>query len=139
MALGPAFLSVANTLYWLLFCCHDKNPISKTIIMTKEFIWLRFPDREPILGWGGILTAGSRRGKLRADIPHHKHKAGKENWKWGEAMNCHSLPQWCFSSSKATRPPQMPSPTGDQVFKYLSIWGTFLIQTITSLEQRTEE
>lgn len=87
----------------------------------------------------GGMAAGSRSGKLRDHISNHKHKTPKENWKWGEAMNCHSLPQWCFSSSKATKPPQMPLPTGDQVFKYLSIWGTFLIQTIISLEQKTEE
>ena len=35
-----------------------------------------------------------------------------------------------FKPTSSTKPPKTAPPTSDELFKYVSLWGTFLIQTI---------
>lgn len=59
---------------------------------------------------------------------------GRVNWMWGEAVDSQSLPHppdpmICFFQQGCTSPPPPTAPLtgglGDQVFKYLSLCGTF--------------
>ena len=80
----------------------------------------------------GMLVGTVAEDKLRAHILNRKQEAERVNWKWHEVLKPQSPPPM--------RPPMRPSyflhkaipprcsqtvpPTGDQVFKCQSIWGT---------------
>lgn len=67
---------------------------------------------------------GNGNRKLRGHTLNHKHKAER-----GTRKLCFGK---CISSSLAAppKPPQTEPITQYQVFKYLSLWEMFLIQTI---------
>lgn len=47
----------------------------------------------------------------------------------GEIMNTQACSSDISSSNTILKPPQTLPPTGEQAFKYLSLWGTYLLTT----------
>lgn len=63
-------------------------------------------------------------------------KAERVNWKWLEGLNSQITPPVIHFLQQGSVPPKPPpnnSLNWDQVFKYLSLWGTFLFKSLQSL------
>lgn len=73
---------------------------------------------------GGGVVASSGNGKLSPDIFSCQQEAGKWNGKWGKTIK--TAPR---GLSAARLSPQMVPLKQGQVFKYMSLWETFLIKT----------
>lgn len=74
-----------------------------------------------------------RRRKPRAQL-NHTWETKTASKKWGGAKSPQSqLPPDNASSTKVPCPPQTSPLTGDQGFKYMSLWRTFLTQTTTHI------
>lgn len=81
-----------------------------------------------------------------------QQEAGSTHWilsteaesKWGTELDCKTSKPvwWLLSSSKSphlkgsTTLPKTALPAGDQVFKHISLWGAFHIQTITYTQKQ---
>lgn len=50
----------------------------------------------------------------------------------GEIMNTQACSSDFSSSNTVLKPPQTLPPTGEQAFKYLSLWGTYLLKLLRS-------
>lgn len=78
-------------------------------------------------------------GKLTDNIFMHKQETNRENRKWARIQTPKVHLQWPTSASKdcllkVLEASQIAPPTGDQVFKYMSLsWVAFLFQTMTLL------
>ena len=58
----------------------------------------------------------------------------REDRKWGQAISCQSPPPATYfmqQSPLLNVPPSLPT-SGHQMFKLISLWGTFLMQTTTA-------
>lgn len=75
-------------------------------------------------------------------MPDSKNRKLRDhNWKSGGVVNFRSPPLATYffqRGHKPLNPLHTALPTGDQVFKYISVWGTLLIQTTTSEDRQTE-
>lgn len=60
-------------------------------------------------------------------VLNYRHETGK--WTWGEIMNTQACSSNISTSNTVIKPPQTLPPTGEQAFKYLSLWGTYLLTT----------
>lgn len=82
--------------------------------------------------------AGARSWEIMSSTPNRKQRT---NQKWSKAINSGSTNtqyQWHTSCSKAfpstgSLNPKAVAHTGVHVFKYVSLWGTFLLQITTSI------
>lgn len=59
-----------------------------------------------------------------------RHETGK--WTWDAIMNTQACSSDISSSNTVLKPPQILPPTGEQAFKYLSLWGTYLLKLLHS-------
>lgn len=132
--------SLFNTvvLYQSLLCCCDETPkpdtatYSRKGLFTVQRVRVHCPWRQ------GNIVASGRHGswnrKLRSHIPNHKLKGEREWTKGSTESKLSNPPQWHTSSSKAMlKPLQTMPPTGNQVFRYSSLWGISPIQNRTRL------
>lgn len=69
-------------------------------------------------------------GSWRVHIFTCKHKAEKANQRWDQAMSSHRLHPLSTSSSKTVPSHQTVPPTGDQVFRSLSLGEIFAFKRI---------
>lgn len=104
------------------------NAMTKSDLGARSFA-LSYRSNSRVHNGKAGLAASSQSGNLGDHIFNHKKQEAKRvNRKWGRTLKAHS--QWCTFSSKA--PPRTMLPTKDQVFKHISLWGTFLIQSTIS-------
>lgn len=61
-----------------------------------------------------------------------KHDAERANWGRKRIWALKDHPEWgtSFSKDAPLKCPQTATPTGDQVFQYRSLWGTFLFKPL---------
>jgi hypothetical protein len=106
---------------------------------------VRVPDshgREPSIRWAGRALSSD------CGLPSDSHAdAVRTNWEWPRLSKPQTLPQFHTSPNKVTCPdPSQTIPhTGDQVFKYMSLWGSFnsshhrLVLYLCYWEQREQQ
>lgn len=100
--------------------------MAKVTYRRKGLLGLIVPEWYGSICYGGAaagIVAGATSWSLNLE-PWTRQEAERANW---EPWNLRACPQWCISPYKATLPKltQTVPPTGDQIFKYLSLWGTF--------------
>lgn len=112
------------------FCCYDKKQCPRLAIR-RAYLGLQC-QRDETPTWWGSLAANDRNRNSKAHILNHKHKGETVKLKLTCLLLSDHTPQWT-RSYKATPPksPQTVPPTGDQIFKCLRLWRSFLIQTTT--------
>lgn len=99
------------------------NTVTKATCRRKSYLCLLF-QRDESLSWQRS-RATSNRQEAEAGIWEPASSTRNTTHKFYEVLNQSS--PWCTSSSKSTppKPPQTAPPTGDQVYRCLSLWRTF--------------
>lgn len=125
---------------WPLFFLLWQNTVNKATYKRKRFIWDLGLQRVSVHDHNGGEHASWQTGTVqwqqwRTYIRICRQNGEKTNWNGMGFGNPEAQPQWYISSNKATLPnsSEIFLPTGAQVFKWISLRGTFLSKVPHSL------